>query len=139
MAVVIIADALYKIWFGFLFTRFFLNHFCQLLLNDYLFLLFSCIILLNNDLFLGLLRDFLLFFLYDNDFWLSISYRHSLFLCRSRLAAMMVSRCGILYYAIPRLMRGTRRDICACCVISDHNDIAASITTRRWVHLRRIR
>ena len=101
MAVVIIADALYKIWFGFLFTRFFLNHFCQLLLNDYLFLLFSGIILLNNDLFLGLLCDLLFFFLYDNDFWLSVSYWHSLFLCRSRLAAMVVSRRGILYYAIP--------------------------------------
>ena len=110
MAVVIIADALYKIRFGFFFTRFFLNHFCQLLLNDYLFLLFSGIILLNNDFFLSLFCDLLLFFLYDNDFRLSV---YPFFLSKSRLAAMVVSGCSVLYYAIPRLMRGTGRDMCA--------------------------
>ena len=134
MAGVIIADALYKIWFGFLFTRFFLNDFCQFLLNDYLFLLFSGIILLNDYFFLSLLRDLLLFFLYDNDFRLSV---YPFFLSRSRLTAMVVvSRCSVLYYFLPGLMRGTGRDMCALRVISDHNDIAASSTTFRWAHLR---
>ena len=140
MAVVIIADALYKIWFSFLFTRFFFNDLCQLLLNNYLFLLFCSVVFLDNDFFLSLLCDLLLLFLNDNDFGLSVSHRYPLFLGRLWLTAMMMmSCCGILYDALPRLMRGTGRDMCAFRLISDHNYIAACITTCRRAHLRRIR
>ena len=104
MAVVIIADALYKIWFGFLFTRFFFNHFCQLLLNDYLFLLVCFIVFLNNDLFFSLFGNFLLLFFDYNDFGLSVTHRHPLFLRRLWLSAMVMGRCSVLYYALPGLM-----------------------------------
>ena len=139
MAVVIIADAFYKIWFSFFFTRFFFNHFCQLLLNDYLFLLVCFIVLLNYDLFFSLFGNFLLLFFDYNDFGLSVTHRHPLFLRRFWLSAMVMGRCSVLYYALSRLMRGARRKMRALRVVSDYNDTAISITTFRRAPLRWVR
>ena len=100
MALVIIADTLYKIWFGFLFARFFFNDFCQLFLDDYLLLLMCFIVFLNNDLFLFLFGKFLLLFFDYNDFGLSVTHRHTLFLRRLWLSGMMMGRCSVLYYAL---------------------------------------
>ena len=140
MTVVIIADSLYKIWLSFFFTWFFFDDFCQLLFNDYLFFLVRFVIFFNNDFFFSLLGDLLLFFLYNNDFRLPISYRYPLFLRRFWLTAMvMVSRCGILYYTLSRLMRSTWGDMRALWVISNYNDISTGIITCRRSHFRRIR